>query len=119
MSEQIEKAPPVRVRAKTLAEAREEILALAKTASAENIVEILVELTEASYILTEPFVLSAKEEPSLAYVRVTVKAAEGVRPTVAAWHPVKGPFEPVEGKPYYRCRLEKDEKGDYPRFHDL
>ncbi|MBO5754944.1 MAG: right-handed parallel beta-helix repeat-containing protein [Clostridia bacterium] len=119
MSEQIEKAPPIRVSAQTLAEAREEILALAKTASSENIVEILVELDKESYLLTEPFVLSVKDDPELAYVRVTIKAAEGVRPLITSWLPIEGGCEKVEGKPYYRCRLEKNEKGEYPRFHDV
>ena len=103
----------------TLAEAREAILAAAKAAPSGRVSDIEVELSHGSYILTEPFELSEKENPELKNVKVTLKAAEGERPLVAAWHPVKGPFERVEGKPYYRCRLEKDENGNYPRFHDL
>ncbi|MBO5653738.1 MAG: right-handed parallel beta-helix repeat-containing protein [Clostridia bacterium] len=105
--------------AQTLAEAREQILVAAKDASADSVSEIEVELSQGSYILSEPFVLSEKENPELKKVKITLKAGADARPLVAAWHHVKGPFEAVEGKPYYRCRLEKDENGNYPRFHDL
>ena len=103
----------------TFAEVRESILALAKTASEKEPLEITAEVEAGEYVLEEPFVLSAKENPELKNVRLTLKAAPEARPLIAAWHPVKGPFETVEGKPYYRCRLEKDENGKYPRFHDL
>lgn len=105
--------------AASFAELREKILAAARTATEEEPLSLTAEVEAGEYILKEPFVLSAKETPALKNIRVTLKAAQGARPVIAAWHPVKGPFERVEGKPYYRCRLEKDENGEYPRFHDL
>ncbi len=98
---------------------REKILAAARTAAENAPLTVTAEVEEGEYILKEPFRLSAAENPELKNVRVTLKAAPGAHPVVSARHPVKGPFEAVEGKPYYRCRLEKDENGRYPRFHDL
>ena len=103
----------------SLAEVREGILAAAKSATPQAPVEVVAELGQASYLLTEPFVLSAKENPELSNVRVTLKAATSMRPIVTSCVPITETYEKVEGKPYYKCQLEKDENGEYPRFHDL
>lgn len=105
--------------AKTMADVRAQILDAAKDASADNVIDIVAELDQGVYTLTEPFVLSAEENPELAYTNITLKAAVGMRPAVTSWVPVTEEYVPVEGKPYFKCQLEKDANGEYPRFHDL
>ncbi len=103
----------------TLAEIREEILSAAKEASAGNEIDITVALDHGVYTLDAPFVLSVEENPELAYTNVTIKASPSMRPTVTSCVPITEEYEKVEGKPYYRCQLAKDENGEYPRFHDV
>ncbi len=105
--------------AKTMADVKREILAAAEAATAENVIDVVAELDQGVYVLDEPFVLSAEEHPSLAYVNLTLKAAVGMRPAITSWKSVTAEYLPVEGKPYFKCQLEKDENGEYPRFHDL
>ena len=105
--------------AKTMADVKQEILAVAEAASAENVIDVVAELDQGVYVLDEPFVLSAEEHPSLAYVNLTLKAAVGMRPVVTSWKSITEEYLPVEGKPYFQCQLEKDENGEYPRFRDL
>ena len=107
------------VGAKTMADVRAEILAAAKEASAENVIDVVAELDQGVYTLTEPFVLSAEENPELAYTNVTIKAAVGMRPAITSWKSITEEYVPVEGKPYFKCQLPKNENGEYPRFHDL
>ena len=104
----------------TLAEMRDAILAMAKDASAENVIDAVIELDQGNYPLTAPIVLSVDEEPNLAYVNITIKARSGMRPSVYSNVRLdSAKFEEVEGKPYYKYQFEKNEDGKYPLFHEL
>ena len=104
-----------------LATVREEILTAAKKASEEGRHEALVvELGHAVYNLTEPFVLSAKENPELLSVDLTLRAKYPGRSYIQSLVRLDGDrFVRAEGAPYFTYQMDKDENGDYPRFHDL
>ena len=106
---------------KTLPEIREAILAAAReAAAAERHDELVIELPQGEHLLSEPFVLSAKENPELSSVSITLRAAHSMRPAVHSRVAIDGrAFVPVEGKPYFRYQFEKGEDGKYPLFHDL
>ncbi len=104
----------------TLAEVKESVLAAAKAAKdAGRIVELVAELDHKLYTLDEPLVFSAKENPELKSVRLSIRAAEGMRPVVWSNKSITEPFTKVEGTEYYVCQLSKDENGEYPKFRDL
>ena len=104
----------------TLAEVKESVLAAAKAAKdAGRIVELVAELDHKLYTLDEPLVFSAKENPELKNVRLSIRAAEGMRPIVWSNKSITEPFYKVEGTEYYVCQLSKDENGEYPKFRDL
>lgn len=104
----------------TLADVKTAILEMAKDASAENVIDAVVELDQGNYALTEPVVLSVDEEPNLAYVNITLKAKSGMRPNVYSNVRLdSAKFTQVEGKPYYKYQFEKNADGKYPLFHEL
>ncbi len=104
----------------TLAEIREHILAVAETASEDNVIEVVAELDQGKYFVDEPLVFSAEENPALKNIRLTVKAKPSMRPTVSGIRRISGAeFTPVEGMPYYKYQFEKDENGEYPKFRDF
>ena len=96
------------------------VLAAAERATAENPIEVVVTLDQAFYRLEAPLVFSVKENPALANVRLTLRAKPAMRPMIYGGTDVPAAeLTPVEGKPYYKYQLEKDENGEYPKFHDL
>ena len=104
----------------SLKAAREDILAAAREAMEAGItVDLSVELEHRVYAIDETLVFSAKENPELKHVRLTLKNAPDMRPVVSSQKKIEAPFERVEGTEYYVCRLPKDENGCYPRFHSL
>jgi hypothetical protein len=105
----------------SLAEVREAILAAAREAQAADRHDTLdIAIPNGWYRLSEPFVLSAKVNPELDHVDITLR---GEYERLAVIHsltllPEEG-FTPVKGKPYFKYQFEKDENGKYPLFHDL
>ncbi len=104
----------------TLAEMREQILAIAEEASADNVIDVVAELDNGGYTVETPLVFSVEENPALANIRLTIKAKPSMYPTISGLKPISGAdFTAVEGTPYYKYQLEKDEKGEYPKFFDF
>ncbi|MBO5754956.1 MAG: right-handed parallel beta-helix repeat-containing protein [Clostridia bacterium] len=104
----------------SLAEVKESILSAAAGATPQNKVDVVVELGHGRYFAEEPLVLDTAVSPELANVSLTIKAAPSMRPTVTGLRNIRGAeFVPVAGKPYYKYRFEKDEKGEYPKFRDF
>ncbi len=104
----------------TLAEVRESVLAAAKTAHEEGrVIEMSVELDHKIYTLEEPLVFSAKENPELKNVRLTIRSAPDMRPIVRSLKAITTPFDRIEGTDVYVTRLSKGEDGAYPKFRDL
>lgn len=98
----------------------DKVLALAEGATSENKPDVVVELGSGKYMLDAPLVFSTEEHPSLANIRLTIKAAKSMRPTVTGLKPIAGgEFAPVEGTPYYKYQLEKKADGTYPVFRDF
>lgn len=100
---------------------REDILAAAREAQAAGRHDTLVVDIEGGWpYLAEPFVLSAKENPELLSVDITLRGKDGDTPRIHALRRIEmTAFEPVAGTPYYRYQLPADETGAYPRFHNL
>ncbi|MBO5652636.1 MAG: right-handed parallel beta-helix repeat-containing protein [Clostridia bacterium] len=104
----------------SFAEVKEGILAAAAEATQQNVLDVEVLLDTARYTVDEPLVLSAEEHPELANVRLTIKGKESMRPTVSGLRVITGSeFTPVAGTPDSQDQFEKDEKGEYPKFHDF
>ncbi len=102
----------------SLSDVRGSTLEAARNAP-ESGMELTVALDHGVYTLTEPFVLDAAEEPALARVKLHLTAAKSMRPTVSSAVTITEEYERVEGKPYFKCQLSKDENGEYPRFRDV
>ena len=105
----------------SLAEVREAILAAAREAQAADRHDTLdIAIPNGWYGITEPFVLSAKENPELNFVDITLR---GEYERLAVIHSLalipEAGFTPVKGKPYFKYQFAKDENGKYPLFHDL
>ena len=105
----------------SLADVRESILAAAKAAKeAERRDSVVIELDAGAYNLTEPFVLSATETPELSFVDITLRSKYAGQAKIQSLTRLDGKrFVRAEGKPYFTYQMEKDENGEYPRFHDL
>lgn len=105
----------------SLSAVREEILKTAKKNAEEGKRDaITVELEHAVYNLDEPFVLSAKENPELASLDITLRAKYTGRSYIQSLVRLDGKrFVRAEDTPYFTYQLDKDESGNYPRFHDL
>ena len=82
-------------------------------------IETVVELDHRLYTLEEPLVFSAKENPELKSVRLTLRNAPDMRPIVSSNVMITSAFDKVEGTDYYVAKLPKDENGNYPKFRDL
>ena len=103
-----------------LGDIRASILAAAEEATAQNPIDVVVELDHGRYTLDEPLVFSVEENPGLAYINLTIKAKASQRPIISGLKFVSGAdFTPVEGTPYYKYQLPKDENGEYPKFYDF
>ncbi len=104
----------------SLADIKAAVLAAAEKATAENPIEVVVSLDKSNYNLTEPIVFSVEENPSLANIKLTLRAKPSMRPVIFGGTVVPVPdMTAVEGTPYYKYQLEKDENGEYPKFHDV
>ncbi len=101
-------------------EVKEYVLSVAKDATPENKLDIEVLLSQGRHEVEEPLVFSAEEHPFLANVRLTIKAAPSMRPTVTGLKNIPGAeFTAVEGTPYYKYQLAKKEDGTFPVFRDF
>ncbi len=100
---------------------REEILAAARAAKEADRHDTLVVDIEGGWpYLPAPFVLSAKDNPELLSLDITIRGKDGDTPRLHALHRIElSQFEKVEGKPYLRYQLTPDENGEYPLFHNL
>ena len=100
---------------------REGILAAAKEAEeAGRHDKLLVEIEGGWYYLNKPFRLSAVENPELASVDITIRGKGGDSPKMHSLNRIElSSFERVEGKPYLKYQLSKDQTGNYPKFHNL
>ena len=104
----------------TLTEIRRQVLAAAEEASADNVIDLTVELDQGRHTVEEPLVFSADENPGLAHVRLTIKSRNNWRPIISGLKFISGAeFAPVEGTPYYKYQFPKDENGAYPVFYDF
>ena len=104
-----------------LSSVREQILAAARTAQAANRHDdIVIELDPGAYNLTEPFVLSAEENPELTSLNITLRGKYAQTAKIQSLVRLDGKrFVRAEDKPYFTYQMEKDSEGKYPRFHDL
>ena len=105
----------------TLAEVRETILAAAKEASeAGRHDKIVVSLPAARHTLTEPFVLSAEENPELNNLDILMKGEYQGKAEINSLVRLDGfKFALAPNGRYYTYQLDADEKGDYPRFREF
>lgn len=105
---------------KTLAEVREEILAAAREASeAKRRDKLEITLTETKYTLDAPFALSAKENPELAALDVTLRAKYPGQTQISSLVRMDGKkFVQPEDKKYFVYDFVKEE-GKVPLFRDF
>ena len=104
----------------SLKEVKDYVLSVAAEATPENVLDVEVLLDTANYLVEEPLVFSTEENPELANIRLTIRGKESMRPTFSPLKTIMGSeFTPVEGTPYYKYQLEKNENGEYPKFHDF
>ena len=105
----------------SIAEVKDAILAAAReAAAADRHDSIDVAIPNGWFGITEPFVLSAKENPELSHLDITLRAAyERVSVIHSLMTLPEDGFAPVAGKPYFKYQFEKDAEGKYPLFHDL
>ena len=103
-----------------LDELKDYVLSAAAEASPENVIDVVATLPHGRYKPEAPLVFSTKENPELANIRLTIKAAPSMRPVISSLAYISGAdFTPVEGTLYYKYQLPKDEKGCYPVFRDF
>ena len=108
--------------ASSFEEARELILSVAKAArDAGRHDKLIVELDGGQYSLNRPFVLSAKENPELLSLEITLRGKFPSGTTVQSFGHVFGKeLTPVVGKPgHYTYDFPADENGKYPVFREL
>ncbi len=100
-------------------EVEAKILAIAAEADAEHRADVVIELDQGAYNLKRPMVLDAAEVPGLAYINLTLRPKDGMRPAIAGLVGISGrDFVQVEGN-VYKYQFEADEDGKYPVFRDL
>ena len=101
-------------------EIRESILAAAKAAKeAGRHDKLVIELPQGKHTLTEPFRLSAVENPELASVDITLTSSVAGAAEINSLVRMDGKlFAPVKGTDYFVYKFKK-EKGKYPKFHDF
>ena len=104
----------------TLADIRKEILAAATRAEeAGRHDKLVIELPQGKHSVTEPFVLSLKENPELSHVDVTLCAEVAGGAEINSLVRLDGKqFKAIEGKEYQTYQFKK-EKGKYPLFNDF
>ena len=106
---------------KSFAALKDALLAAAKEAKEAGRHDALViDIMGGWHYLDEPLVLSATENPELLSLDITLRGKDGETPRIHSFRRIELPaFERVEGKPYLKYQLEKDENGKYPKFHNL
>ena len=81
--------------------------------------KLVIELPQGKNTLTETFKLSAKENPELKHVDVTLRAKIAGTAELNSLVRLDGSlFTPVEGTDYHLYKFKK-QKGSYPLFHDF
>ena len=106
---------------KSLATLKESILAAARAAQENDRHDSLViDIEGGWHYLGTPITLSAEENPELLSLDITLRGKNGDRPRIFCFHRIElSAFERVEGKPYLKYQLPKDEEGNYPLFRNL
>ena len=101
----------------SLSKIKERILHAAKESQAAGRRdELLVEIEGGWHFCDEPLVLSAKENPELNSLKLTLTAKESHAPHIHSFLRIEGcEFARTAGKPYYTYRIA----GEVPKFHDL
>ena len=104
----------------SLPEIRREILAAARAAQkAGRHDKLVVELPKGKHTLSEPFCLSAKENPELKNVDITLTSSVPGEAEINSLVRLDGKaFTPVSGTEYFAYKFKKT-KGKYPYFHDF
>ncbi|MBP3436427.1 MAG: right-handed parallel beta-helix repeat-containing protein [Clostridia bacterium] len=119
MSLKIIKTSKTVVDAKSIEEGLSQVKALAKASEGQEL-SITLELHGDRYHLKEPVLFSAEKDPCLSSVRLTLKGSDVSLPIISgARYFYNDRFEKVEGKPYYKYQLDKDENGEYPLFREF
>ena len=105
----------------SLAAVREKILTAAREAEeAGRHDKLEVVLPAMRHVITEPLVLSVKENPELAHLDVTVRGAYAGQAEITSLVRVDSrKFEQPEGKEYFTFQFEKEKGKGYPRFREL
>ena len=67
----------------TMEEVEAKILSIAAEADADHVMDVVIELDQGAYYLKRPMVLNAEENPGLAYINLTIRPKEGMRPSIA------------------------------------
>ena len=105
----------------SLDELKSTILSAAKAAAeAGRHDDLVVTLSNGWTDISEPFVLSAKENPELLSLDLTIRARNERDTVFGSLKLIDGKeFSSVEGTPYFTYQFPKDADGKYPLFHDL
>lgn len=104
-----------------LASVREKILAAAKEAKDAGRHDTLeVVLPAVRHTISEPIVLSAKENPELLSLDITIRGAYAGQAAITSLVRLDSKaFVKEEGKEYFTYQFEKKKGEKYPRFRDL
>ncbi len=122
MAIKIERVASENATAKNLSEAKKRILQAAKEAEeAGRHDSITIEIGGGDNFITEPLVLSGKENPELSSLDITIRGDARSKSYLQSWtHIWKKDFTPHPERPnYYTYQFPKDENGKYPHFHEL
>ncbi len=89
----------------------------AKAATSKTHTEIILELADGVYTVTDTIRFSLSGN---SWAHITVRALDGSSPVITGAHALDASaFMKVEGTDYYAAQLEKDASGSYPVFHDF
>lgn len=105
----------------SLSTLKEGILAAAREAEeAGRHDDLCIDIEGGWHYLDTPITLSAKENPELSSLNITLRGKNGDRPRIFCFHRIElSSFERVEGKPYLKYQLPKNKDGSYPLFRNL
>ena len=97
------------------------ILSVAKeTSEAGRHDELVVEFPIGRSSFTQTLDLSAKENPELLSLDITLRGKIRDMSEVSSLVRLEGTrFIRAEGTPYFTYQMDKDENGEYPRFHNV
>ena len=104
----------------SLNDIKEQLLSAARAAKeAGRTDEVTVEIGGGWYYLDTPIRLSAKENPELDSLKITLCGKGAEKPFIHCFRRFEGKtFEAVEGKPYFRHPVVAED-GSTPLFHNL